>query len=129
MLENQAVSTNQSTPVSVHKTGMIPFTLLVSLATFNIRGLGNEVKQYELNLDCKSYNLDIIALQETKVLDGYERVFKGTGNKLFIFNQTDTNINQKGGVVRVYQRGIGFLVSKRLLPCVTVIHQISDRVA
>ena len=129
MLENQAVSTNQSTPVSFHKTGMIPFTLLVSLATFNIRGLGNEVKQYELNLDCKSYNLDIIALQETKVLDGYERVFKGTGNKLFIFNQTDSNINQKGEVVRVYQRGIGFLVSKRLLPCVTVIHQISDRVA
>ena len=94
MLENQAVSTNQSTPVSVHKTGMIPFTLLVSLATFNIRGLGNEVKQYELNLDCKSYNLDIIALQETKVLDGYERVFVLVISSSFLIRQILTSIRK-----------------------------------
>ena len=96
---------------------MLPL-LLVSLSTFNIRGLGDEIKQSHLDRDCVQYNLDVIALQETKIKESYEHVFPDTGNKLFVFDQT-----------QCWQRGIGFLVSKRMLPCVTTTKQVSDNIA
>ena len=86
---------------------MLPL-LLVSLSTFNVRGLGDELKQSYLDRDCTQYKLDVIALQETKVRESYEQVFPETGNKLFVFDQTSG----------CWQRGIiGFFISKRMLPC------------
>ena len=66
---------------------MIPLTLLVSLATFNVRGLGNEINYNELNSDCDKYHCDIISLQETKIVDSFEQVFRD------------------------------FMISKRMFPC------------
>ena len=97
---------------------MLPI-LLVSLATFNLRGLGDELKQSYLDQDCIQYNLDVIALQETKIKESYEHVFPESGNKLFVFDQTSS----------CWQRGIGFLISKRMLPCVTKVKQVSDNIA
>ena len=96
---------------------MIPL-LLVSLGTFNIRGLGDETKQSQLDSDCVRYNMDIIALQETKVTQSYEHIFPKTGNKLIVFDQYSG-----------WHRGIGFVISKRMLPCVTDMKQISTNVA
>ena len=95
---------------------MVPL-LLVSFGTFNIRGLGDEVKKSQLDLDCTRYKMDIICLQETKVTEAYEHIFC-SGNKLIVCDQFTG-----------WQRGIGFMVSKRMLPCITTTHQVSNNVA
>ena len=46
------VAIKQSTSTKkFNKSSMDPLTLLVSLATFNVRGLGNEINYNELNSD------------------------------------------------------------------------------
>ena len=96
---------------------MIPL-LLVSLSTFNLRGLGDEIKQHQLDCDCTRYNMDIICLQETKVAQFFEHIFPKTGNKLIVLDQFSG-----------WHRGIGFLITKCMLPCITEIKQISTNVA
>jgi Na+/H+ antiporter NhaC len=64
-------------------------SLLISFATFNIRGLGSQQdntalsKRELLGLDCVRYNVDICALQETKVVEPgtctFSNGFKLTG--------------------------------------------------
>ena len=76
---------------------MLPL-LLVSVSILKLRGLGNEVKQSHLDRDSVRYNLDIIALQETKVKESYEHLFPVSGNKLVVFDQTST-CWQRGTVV------------------------------
>ena len=98
------------------KAAMIPL-LMVSLATFNIQGLGDEIKQSNIDRDCVRYGMDIICLQETKVTESYEHTFPTSGNKMFILDQFSGR-----------HRGIGFVISKRMLPCVTEIKQISTNV-
>ena len=85
---------------------MFPFTLMVSLSTFNIRGLGacDDSKKFNLDSDLDSYKSDIIAIQETKVTESFEYEFPTSGNKLFVLDQ------QNGR-----HRGIGFMVSKRIV--------------
>jgi len=39
----------------------------IRLATWNIRGLADDYKKEELGNDFKKYNLDMIAIQETKI--------------------------------------------------------------
>ena len=68
--------------------------------------------------------MDIIALQETKVKEGYEQTFFKSGNELIIFDETD--LKTKSGA-DMYQRGIAFLISNRLY--LHVVRQISDNVA
>ena len=92
--------------------------LMVSLSTFNIRGLGDEIKQKQLDSDCDRYKMDIICLQETKVTEPYERIYRKSGNKLIILQQFSGR-----------HRGIGFLISKRMIPCVIEVKQISTNVA
>ena len=102
---------------STNVCSKLPF-LLITLSTFNLRGLGNDVKQSHLDQDCLRYDLDIVALQETKVKEYHEHVFPESHNKLVLFDQKSC-----------WQRGIGFLISKRMVPCVIATKQISDNVA
>ena len=55
----------------------------------------------------------------------YEQTFK-SGNELIIFDQTDKT--RKGG--DMYQRGIGFIISKPLYPRynISAVKQISEKV-
>ena len=134
MFDNQTeVAITESTSTKkFNRSSMFPLALLVSLATFNVRGLGNESNYKELNSDCGKFHCDIISLQETKVSDSFEQVFRDSGNKLITFNQTDLSVTRKNGkeqINPIHQRGIGFMISKRMLPCITVINQISDNVA
>ena len=99
-------------------------TLLFSLATFNIRGLGcrdDETlysKREQLGADCKSYNVDICALQETKVTESCDQMLSN-GYRLVCFGQTQG---------RHY--GQGFVLSPWFLNSVNQLtfQYISDRV-
>lgn len=71
------------------------------LATWNVRGLFEEGALKQINNECKKYNFDVIALQETK-LHGRETI------------ELDNYILFKsGGKNRMF--GTGFLVSKKFV--------------
>ena len=85
------------------------FTLLISFATFNIRGLGSQQddsrhsKREMLGKDCENYRVDICALQETKVTQS-EALVLANGYNLFLFDQHDGR-----------HGGLGFVISPRLM--------------
>ena len=98
-------------------------TLLISFATFNIRGLGHcddseniHSKREQLGSDCLRYGVDICAIQETKVVDrGSCRL--SNGYKLVWFEQRNSR-----------HHGLGFVISPRLIDYVVRWTCISDRV-
>ena len=98
-------------------------TLLLSFATFNIRGLGHcddseniHSKREQLGSDCLRYGVDICAIQETKVVDrGSCRL--SNGYKLVWFEQRNSR-----------HHGLGFVISPRLVDYVVRWTCISDRV-
>ena len=99
-------------------------TLLISFATFNIRGLGSSddpddihSKREQLGADCLRYGIDICAIQETKVVESGSHSLSN-GYKLLWFEQ-------KNG--RHY--GLGFVISSRLIDYVVCWNSISDRVS
>lgn len=92
-------------------------SLILNVASFNVRGIQNNFKKSELDLHSKRYEVYIIGIQETKIAEASEEMFK-SGNKLMIFAQKQTK-----------HRGIGFLICKRLLPHLTMSKKISDDVA
>lgn len=99
-------------------------TLLISFATFNIRGLGScddpddiHSKREQLGTDCLRYGIDICAIQETKVVKP-DSCSLSNGYKLLLFEQ-------KNG--RHY--GLGFVISPRFIDYVVCWNSISDRVS
>lgn len=107
-------------------TSRIFVPLIISLATFNIRGLGSEKedetihsKRELLGTDCYRYNVDICALQETKVTESCDQILSN-GYRLMCFQQTEG---------RHY--GQGFVFSPLFLKTVNhlTLHYISDRVS
>ena len=54
---------------------------LFSVATFNVRGLTNHVKQETLSRDIKKYKSDICCLQETKITEHFDKTTPH-GNRL-----------------------------------------------
>ena len=62
-------ATAHSNTFNPRKQRSFLFTLLISFATFNIRGLGSQhddsqhSKRELLGMDCKSYQIDICAVQ------------------------------------------------------------------
>ena len=99
-------------------------TLLISFATFNIRGLGScddpddiHSKREQLGTDCLRYGIDICAIQETKVVKP-DSCSLSNGYKLVLFEQ-------KNG--RHY--GLGFVISPRFIDYVVCWNSISDRVS
>ena len=96
--------------------------LMISFATFNIRGLGfqqennQHSKRELLGLDCEKYHVDICALQETKVTESDSLVLRN-GFNLFLFEQLDSR-----------HGGLGFIISPRMMNYVVCWKYISDRV-
>ena len=52
-------------------------TLLLTIATFNVLGLSSFEKRYSLAKDCFDYNIDILAIQETKCTQSDSRGILG----------------------------------------------------
>ena len=77
--------------------------LRLTFATFNVRGLSNDLKKEELEYDALKYKADIIGMQESKVRNHTEKILP-SGNILFFFDQKNT-----------VARGVGFfLIGKNL---------------
>ena len=98
-------------------------TLLISFATFNIRGLGQQQdhesarsKRELLGIDCLRYGVDICAIQETKVVEPGVCTLSN-GYKLIWFEQNDGR-----------HGGLGYVISPRMLDYVVCWKTISDRV-
>ena len=87
----------------------------LKLGSFNVRGIMSRVKREALAKDMARYELDIVALQETKVQKNEE--FFLAKNK-FIFLESDS---------RHY--GNGFVISARLAPNIEGYQRITDRIA
>ena len=87
------------------------------LATWNVRGISKEYAQHQAASDCDRYNLDLIALQETKVSQQSDTLIPGK-HRLILFNQKQS-----------WHGGLGFIINRRFIPNVVSYQQISDRVA
>ncbi|KAL5247145.1 hypothetical protein ACHWQZ_G019116 [Mnemiopsis leidyi] len=94
---------------------------MLRLGTFNVLGLSKPEKQHLLEEDFMSYGLDILAIQETKVIKNNELTLP-KNNKLIFMKQTNL-INGIG------HGGLGFVVSKKLAPHIEKFQYISDRVS
>ena len=99
-------------------------TFIISFATFNVRGLGNQErdgysvsKRELLATDCTRYNVDICAIQETKVTVGSFCQLH-SGHRLILFDQVDSR-----------HGGLGFVVSPRIANFVKSWKYVSDRVS
>ena len=98
-------------------------TLLISLATFNVRGLGSQQndsthsKREQLGIDCARYSIDICAIQETKTVEPGTCTLSN-GYRLVWFEQKDGR-----------HGGLGFVISPRMFDYVVCWTTISDRVS
>ena len=86
------------------------------VGTFNVRGMSSKVKQTQLASDMLAYRLDFCGLQETKIAEPLDRMVSEQ-HRFVNFGQVE---GRHGGT--------GFVVSKRLEPCLTQYKKLSDRV-
>ena len=99
-------------------------TLLLSIATFNVLGLSDHAKRYDLAKDCYNYNIDILAIQETKCIESEDIIVYVDDNgdkhqyRLIIFEQ-------KHGKTHA---GLGFMINCKLLHCFTSYGKVSERI-
>ena len=45
---------------------------ILTIGTWNIRGLNNDFKKEDLGIDCKKLNVDIMAIQESKIKEKWK---------------------------------------------------------
>ena len=121
--KQQCVSTPSESRSFTSADKSVFVTLLISFATFNVRGLGFQQhqgysvsKREQLATDCIRYKIDICAIQETKVTEAsFSRLF--SGHRLILFEQLDSR-----------HGGLGFVLSPRIANFVQSWKYLSDRV-
>ena len=74
---------------------------LLKLATWNVRGLTSVHKQELLGEECARYEIDVEAVQETKIKDSDEKRLH-TNHKLILLEQKTAAY-----------RGLGFVIDKK----------------
>ncbi len=89
----------------------------LTIGTWNVHGLTAASKRETLGSDCEHYNIDILCIQETKTKEHWEQHLQSK-HKLILLQQKDS-----------YHRGLGFVISPRLMNNVVSFRNISDRVA
>ncbi len=119
---SSAANSNMFTSTNTRSSLFVTF--FISFATFNIRGLGSQLiqdsthsKREQLGIDCVRYNVDICAVQETKVVEAGESTLSN-GYRLILFEQKDGR-----------HGGLGFVISPRIFSYVVRWKYISDRVS
>ena len=85
----------------------------LSVATFNVRGLTQKIKQQQLTRDVDRYKIDILSIQETKIRENVDKNING--HRLICF-ETGANVSH----------GNGFMVSKKLSDQVNRYWKVSD---
>ena len=85
------------------------------LATFNVRGLTQQVKQEQLSRDMKKYGIDIACIQETKIKETMDKDING-----YRLMCTETNTRHYGN---------GFIVSPKWKHHIHRYWRVSDRVS
>ena len=121
--EGETLNANSDMFTSSSARKSILTTLLISLATFNIRGLGSQQdisvhsKREQLGIDCSRYTVDICAIQETKTVEPGVCTLSN-GYRLIWFEQKDGR-----------HGGLGFVISPRMFDYVVCWTSISDRVS
>ena len=90
----------------------------LNVGTWNVCGISTEDRQLLVAKDFDRYNLDILALQETKTREFTQVTLPGCHHNLYLFDQKHD-----------WHGGLGFVVNKRFTDCIMSYHQISDRVA
>ena len=93
------------------------FMVKVNVATWNVCGISSEDRKLLVAKDIDRYNLDIIALQETKTREFAQITLPGH-HHLYLFDQKQD-----------WHGGLGFVINKRFTDCIMSYHQISERVA
>ena len=88
---------------------------LLSISTFNVRGLTSETKRNQLVTDLSSYRITICCLQETKCADGFDEI---RGDYRLLGLQSNS---------RHY--GLGFAVTNWLAKNIIRFWSVSNRVA
>ena len=100
----------------------------IAIATLNCRGLAELSKRQQLTYIMKKFNIDILALQETKQRTNSHEQCDGY---TFYFSSNQTNRTQVGhGGRRTYteHHGTGFIVSPKIQPFVTDCTPINERI-
>ena len=88
---------------------------MLSLATFNIRGLTEEIKKDHLASDLNRYDIDVCGLQETKISNGADVTIQG--HRLICFKSECEHY------------GNGFMVNNRLVENIEKYWRVSDRIS
>ena len=88
---------------------------VLSLATFNIRGLTEEIKKDHLASDLNRYDIDVCGLQETKISNGADVTIHG--HRLICFKSECEHY------------GNGFMVNNRLVENIKKYWRVSDRIS
>ena len=88
---------------------------VLSLATFNIRGLTEEIKKDHLASDLNRYDIDVCGLQETKISNGADVTIQG--HRLICLKSECEHY------------GNGFMVNNRLVENIEKHWRVSDRIS
>ena len=90
----------------------------LNIGTFNVRGIMDSVKQYQLSKDMSKYNVDICALQECKIKEGIDT---RVGNV-----EDECRLITFKSVQKAY--GNGFIVSKKMSNKIEKCWKVNDRI-
>ena len=88
---------------------------VLSIGTFNVRGLTDDQKKRDLTLDMKRYNIDICCLQETKMKVG-----------------SDVNINEYRLITLpadIPYYGTGFIIAEKWIENISRYWKVSERIS
>ncbi|XP_033120167.1 craniofacial development protein 2-like [Anneissia japonica] len=86
-----------------------------NVATFNVRGLGDKFKRYQLATDITNYKVDVACLQETKLTETIDE---------YVHECRFINLGTK---VKYY--GCGFIIHKRWAPSISKFWKDSERIS
>ena len=123
---HSADQSGSSTAVS-KKSSLKATTLLLTLATFNVLTMTEKSgKRGNLAADCFNFNIDIMAVQETKCRDFEDTMLYHTDNKGFDHKYRFINFEQLNDK---WHAGIGFVINAKYNNYIRAFNCIKDRIA
>ena len=122
---HSADQSGSSTAVS-KKSSLKATTLLLTLATFNVLTMTEKSgKRGNLAADCFNFNIDIMAVQETKCRDFEDTMLYHTDNKGFDHKYRFINFEQLNDK---WHAGIGFVINAKYNNYIRAFNCIKDRI-